>query len=80
MIVLVALTTSPAAALAIGALFGLVRGLAVLLGRGITGAAALAAFHRRFTELGPVMLGIVVAGELACRGRFRRLRVASGPR
>ena len=65
MIVLAALTGSPAAALAIGALFGLVRGLAVLLGRGITSAAALAAFHRRFTGLGPVVLGIVVAAELA---------------
>ncbi len=84
MIVLAALTASPAAALAIGALFGLVRGLAVLLGRGITSAATLAAFHRRFTELGPVVLGVVVAGELACRRRLRRLRVpwaavAAGP-
>ena len=49
MIVLAALTASPATALAIGALFGLVRGLAVLLGRGITSPATLAAFHRRFT-------------------------------
>jgi hypothetical protein len=65
MIVLAALTTSPAVALAVGVLFGLVRGLAVLLGRSITSAAALAAFHRRFTGLGPVVLGIVVAGELA---------------
>jgi hypothetical protein len=65
MIVLGALTGRPATALAIGALFGLVRGLAVLLGRGITSAAALAAFHRRFTELGPVVLGIVLAAELA---------------
>jgi hypothetical protein len=70
MIVLAALTSSPTAALAIGALFGLVRGLAVLLGRGITSAAALAAFHRRFTELGPVMLGIVVAGELGSAVTF----------
>ena len=53
MIVLAALTASPAAALAIGALFGLVRGLAVLLGRGITSPATLAAFHRRFTGPGP---------------------------
>ena len=69
-IVLAALTTSPAVALAIGALFGLVRGLAVLLGRGITSADTLAAFHRRFTDLGPVVLGIVVAGELACAVAF----------
>ncbi len=65
MIVLAVLTASPVTALAIGALFGLARGLAVLLGRGITSAATLAAFHRRFTDFGPVMLGIVVAGELA---------------
>ncbi len=70
MIGLAALTSSPLTALAIGALFGLVRGLAVLLGRGITSAATLAAFHRRFTEFGPVMLGIVVATELACAVTF----------
>jgi hypothetical protein len=64
MIVLAALTASPATALAIGALFGLVRGLAVLLGRGITSTAALAAFHRRFTAAGPVVLSVVVACEL----------------
>ncbi len=64
MIVLAALTASPATALAIGALFGLVRGLAVLLGRGIVSPASLAAFHRRFTRAGPVVLGVVVACEL----------------
>ena len=64
MIVLAALTASPATALAVGVLFGLVRGLAVLLGRGITSPAALAAFHRRFTDAGPVVLAVVVAGEL----------------
>jgi hypothetical protein len=65
MIVLAALTANPATALAIGALFGLVRGLAVLLGRGITSTATLAAFHRRFTAAGPVVLRVVVACELA---------------
>jgi hypothetical protein len=64
MIVLAALTASPATALAVGTLFGLVRGLAVLLGRGITSPAALAAFHRRFTEAGPAALAVVVACEL----------------
>ena len=64
MIALAALTGSPAVALAIGALFGLVRGLAVLLGRGITSPAALAAFHRRFTDAGPIVLALVVACEL----------------
>jgi hypothetical protein len=65
MIVLAALTGDPLLALAIGALFGLVRGLAVLLGRTITSPAALAGFHRRFTELGPVVLGVVVAVEVS---------------
>ncbi len=65
MIVLAALTGDPLLALAIGALFGLVRGLAVLLGRTITSPAALAGFHRRFTELGPVVLGVVMAVEVA---------------
>jgi hypothetical protein len=70
MIVLAALTASPTTALAIGGLFGLVRGLAVLLGRRITSPGALAAFHRRFTEVGPVVLGVVVAGEVAVAAAF----------
>ena len=64
MIVLAALAASPGAALALGVLFGLVRGLAVLLGRGITSPAALAAFHRRFTAAGPIVLAAVVACEV----------------
>jgi hypothetical protein len=64
MIVLAALTASPATALAIGTLFGLVRGLAVLLGRSITSPAGLAAFHRRFTAAGPIVLAAVVACEV----------------
>jgi MFS family permease len=64
MIALAALTASPVIALAVGALFGLVRGLAVLLGRGITTPATLAAFHRRFTAAGPVVLAVVVTTEL----------------
>ncbi len=65
MVVLAALTASPWVALALGLLFGLVRGLAVLLGRRITSPAALAAFHRRFTALDPVALWVVVAVETA---------------
>jgi hypothetical protein len=65
MIVLAALTSDPWVALSIGALFGLVRGLAVFLGRGITSARSLAAFHRRFTDAWPVVLGVVVACETA---------------
>jgi hypothetical protein len=70
MIVLAALTASPATALAIGTLFGLVRGLAVLLGRGITSPAALAAFHRRFTAAGPIVLATVVACEVLAAVAF----------
>jgi hypothetical protein len=70
MIVLAALTGSPATAVAVGVLFGLVRGLAVLLGRGITSPAALAAFHRRFTDAGPVVLAVVVTCELTLAVTF----------
>lgn len=48
MIVLAALTGNPEVALLVGTLFGLVRGLAVFLGRRITSPTALADFHRRF--------------------------------
>jgi hypothetical protein len=47
-IVLGALTGSPVAALALGLVFGLVRGLAILLVAGVTSPARLAGFHRRF--------------------------------
>ncbi len=65
MIVLAALTGDPWIAAAIGAVFGLVRGLAVLLGRGITNGHNLAEFHRRFTAFEPVVLAVVVASEVA---------------
>jgi hypothetical protein len=53
MVVLAVLTGSPLAALAIGALFGLVRGLAIVPARRITTPAALQQFHRRFDALEP---------------------------
>jgi hypothetical protein len=65
MIALAALTGNPGTALAVGALFGLMRGLAVLLGRSITDTTTLAAFHRRFTAADPVVLRVVVTCELA---------------
>jgi hypothetical protein len=65
LILLAALTGSPETALALCGLFGLVRGLAVLLGRGITTPAALASFHRRFTDAGPAALTAVIVCELA---------------
>ena len=59
-IVMAALTASPLAALLLGGLFGLVRGLAILLGAGITSPAALTAFHRRFADLAePVRLAVI---------------------
>ena len=65
LVVLGSLTGEPAMALALGALFGSVRGLAVFLGRGITTPAALQGFHRRLAAAGPVADGAVIAVELA---------------
>jgi hypothetical protein len=48
LVVIGALSRSAAGALALGALFGLARGLAVLLGARLHTQAALFAFHRRF--------------------------------
>ena len=66
LVVLGALTASPGIALALGVAFGLVRGLAILLGRGITSTAALVAFHRRFDAWRePVRRGTVVVQAVA---------------
>lgn len=64
-IVLAALTGSPEVALLVGVLFGLVRGLAVFLGRRITTTEALADFHRRFTAADGHALVAVIVGETA---------------
>ncbi|HEY1466476.1 MAG TPA: hypothetical protein VGF11_05420, partial [Acidimicrobiales bacterium] len=48
-----------------GVLFGTVRGLAVLLARGITTPAGLASFHRRFAELEVMSRRVIVVMELA---------------
>jgi hypothetical protein len=53
-IVLAVLSASPAAAVAIGATFGLVRGLAVYVGRTGTSPAALGRIHERLDALAPV--------------------------
>ncbi len=66
LVVLGALTASPAAALMLCSLFGLVRGLCVLLGRHITSPGGLQEFHRRFTRLGPRARDGVVAADIAC--------------
>ncbi|HEY6532008.1 MAG TPA: hypothetical protein VIY72_06875 [Acidimicrobiales bacterium] len=60
MILLAGLTGSPMLALALGAGFGLVRGLAILAGRHITSTDRLLAVHRRFAALRqPVRLTVV---------------------
>ena len=74
-ILLTALTGNPLVALAIGAGFGLVRGLAIYTGRSITTTDRLLAVHRRFGALRrPVRLatigvmfavGVVAAGAWA---------------
>jgi hypothetical protein len=68
--ILAVLTGSWWIALGLGALFGVVRGLAVFLGRTITSPPTLAAFHRRFTRLGPVVLAAVVCVECAATALF----------
>jgi len=62
MIVVGALSANPWAAVAIGAGFGLARGLAVLIGARLRTPAALLAFHRRFDASGePVRRAVIVA-------------------
>ncbi len=65
MVVLGAATGDPRVALALGTLFGLVRGLAVLLGRRVTSPPALVTLHRRFARLDPVSAGVTTAVEAA---------------
>jgi MFS family permease len=63
MIALAALTASPLAALAVCGLFGLVRGLAILLGVRITSPQALVAFHRRFEQARLPVRRAVIASQ-----------------
>jgi hypothetical protein len=60
MIALCVLVGHPWFAFACGALFGSVRGCAVLLGRGIVSTGTLGAFHRRFQQQGPVVRWVTV--------------------
>jgi hypothetical protein len=64
MVALGALTTSPTLAFGIGCGFGLCRGLAVLLTMRITSPTALRAFHRRFTEAGPIVGRVATGTEV----------------
>jgi hypothetical protein len=63
-VVLAALTTSPVAALAVGAIFGLVRGLAVYLTDSITTTAELLSFHRRLVAAAWRARALVIATEI----------------
>ncbi|MFP5255000.1 MAG: hypothetical protein ACLGI8_04025 [Acidimicrobiia bacterium] len=63
MVALAALTASPLAAFAIVTGFGLVRGLAVLLGKGLTTPQKMMALHRRLEELLPAAQRGVVAAQ-----------------
>lgn len=70
MTVLAVLTGSPTTALLVGVAFGLVRGLAVFLGRHITSAAALADFHRRLVAAEPVARAVTTGCEAAAALTF----------
>jgi hypothetical protein len=65
MIGLAALTASPVAAFVVVTGFGLVRGLAVLLGRRLTTPARMLALHRRLEELLPTAQRAIVVVQAA---------------
>lgn len=65
MLALAALTASPLAAFLIVAGFGLLRGLAVLLGARLTSPQHLVDLHRRLAELLPTAQSAVVLVEVA---------------
>ena len=69
-VVLAALSTNPLAAIAIGACFGLVRGLAVFLTRSITSTPELFAFHRRLADAAPRARAMAVVTEIGAACLF----------
>ncbi|HXX91159.1 MAG TPA: hypothetical protein VEI83_13155 [Acidimicrobiales bacterium] len=64
LVLLGALSASPLAAFGVATAFGTVRGVAVLLGRGIRDPETLRAFHRRFAAIGPWSRRAVTGVEL----------------
>ncbi len=68
--VLGALSGSPAFALTAGAVFGAVRGAAVLLSAGATDPAGLRRLHRRLDTLAPWSLRIAIAVQLGAAMAF----------
>jgi hypothetical protein len=65
MIVIGALGANASAAVAIGAVFGFVRGLAVLMGARLRAPATLTEFHRRFDALAEPVRQSVIGVQLA---------------
>jgi hypothetical protein len=65
LVALAALTAQPAAAVALGALFGLARGLTVLLTSRARSPERLRTLHRRMAQAGPTVRGSVIAVEIA---------------
>jgi hypothetical protein len=65
MLALAALTASPVAAFSVVTGFGLVRGLAVLLGRSLTTTERMLALHRRLEELLPSAQRAIVLVQAA---------------
>jgi hypothetical protein len=66
LVVIAALSQSVVVAIALGTLFGLVRGLAVLLGHTITSPETLRSFHRRFSAIGPQVRRLTIGVECGC--------------
>lgn len=76
-IALAVLTASPAAALAIGATFGLVRGSAVWIGRPATSPAALGEVHDRLDRLAPASRAAAAGSQVVAAAVLAAL--AFGP-
>jgi MFS family permease len=64
LVVLGALTGRPLAAVALGALFGLARGLTVLLTSRARTPERLRSLHLRLTQVGPTVRGVMIAVEI----------------
>ena len=64
-VVFAALSASPWAALGLGVIFGVVRGLAVLLSAPLRSQSDLYSFHRRFTRAGEPVRRAVIGVQLA---------------
>jgi hypothetical protein len=65
LVILGALTGQPLVALALGALFGLARGLTVLLTSRARTPDRLRSLHLRLAQAGPIVRGAVIAVEIA---------------